>query len=151
MNQAVTVDVESFENGPDRFNTGLVLFSPVDDIEILFAAFDHTDNIVEQLTLVVKLAEHQAEIVVVELDPEARAMKVFNPARPQKAPPVFLDPLSQREFAQITTRSFTLDPFVLERFFVRKEPDAAALRPRQVQTGIMLIHGKSLPVTIALL
>src|SRR5206468_1052121 len=63
----------------------------------------------------------------VELDPEALALKVLDPPRPQVAGPVLLHPPPDRPLAQIVTGLLALDPLVpvlfLQAFLVNAFAD----------------------------
>ncbi|MCA1685742.1 MAG: hypothetical protein LC745_07090 [Planctomycetia bacterium] len=75
-----------------------------------------------------ELALKQTEVVMIEFDPEIATLEVFEPSRPEKSIPVFTDPTPDGPLSQISTRLFTLNPFValsfLLAYLMDAQPDA---------------------------
>src|SRR6266511_4663662 len=82
--EAAAIDVEGFKDFEDRFDWNTPVVSPVDDVEVFLALFEAVEDAVEEDGLFVKAAQQEAEVAAVEFDPEAFALQVLQPARPQE-------------------------------------------------------------------
>lgn len=143
------VDVERFENFEDLFHRHLVIDRPVEHVEIFLAGLEHPENVIDQVRIL-KFALQEAEVVVVELDPECPALQVFEPVRPEKSVPVVADPGAYGPFAEIPPGFLAFNPFESLGFFftisMNTEPDAI---PQRLDSGgATLAHG-NLRVSVA--
>src|SRR5262249_49178968 len=106
------VDVEGLEDVQDGLGRDTPLLGPDDDVEVFLAFFEPVEDAVEQEGVVVEAALEEAEVAAVEFDPEAPALQVLQPAGPEVAPPVTLDPAADGHLAQVVAGALTLDPLV---------------------------------------
>ena len=89
---------------------------PLDDVEILAAVLQVIDDRVDQRRRL-EGPSQEAEIVMIELDPERLALKMLEPAVPQEASPVLADPRADGRLTQIMPGFLTFNPFELQCFF----------------------------------
>ncbi len=112
----MAVDVEAFQDMTNVAHGLVALLRPADDVEVFFVGDKVRHNFVKEAALVGEFAKDQAEVIAIELDPEARALKMFDPACPQKTPPVFLDPEPDTGFAKVAAGFFAFQPLEEVRF-----------------------------------
>src|SRR5438128_172990 len=110
MGQTSAVDVEGFEDLQDRLGGDAPALGPADDVEVFLPGLQAVEDAVQQEGGVEAPRLQQPESAAVQLDPEALALQVFEPARPQVAPPVTLHPAADGRLAQIAPRLLALDP-----------------------------------------
>src|SRR5215212_6807621 len=101
MGEPAAVDVECFEDVADGCEGNAPVEAPENDIEVFLAGFETIENAIEKKCLIREATLQEAEVAAVELDPELLALQMFQPARPQIAPPMILDPLADGFLAQI--------------------------------------------------
>ena len=111
VGQAAAVDVEGFEDLQDGFDRDAPGVGPADDVEVFLAGFEAIEDAIKEEGFVVEAAFEEAEVAAVEFDPEAFALQVLQPPRPQVTPPVTLDPTADGRLAQVTAGLLTLNPF----------------------------------------
>ena len=124
VSKAAAVDVEGFEDLQDGVDGDAPGVGPADDVEIFLAGFEAVEDAVEEEGVVVELALEQAEVAAVQLDPEAFALQVLQPAGPEVAPPVTLHPAADGGLAQIAAGFLALDPLEAQRFLLAVDVDA---------------------------
>src|SRR5207247_913519 len=91
---------------------------PTDDVEVFLTGLETVEDAVEEESVVVKPAFEEAEVAAVQLDPEAFALQMFEPAGAQVTPPMTLDPAADGGFAKIATGLFALNPLETQRFLL---------------------------------
>src|SRR6266511_5416803 len=116
--QAAAVDVAGFEDFQDRLGRDAPLLGPDNDVEVLLALFEAVEDAIEQEGFVNEATLQQAEVPAVEFDPEALALQMLQPAGAQVAPPVTLDPATDRCLAEIVAGALALDAFVAKCFLL---------------------------------
>ena len=124
VGEAAAVDVEGFEDLQDRVDRDAPVVRPADDVEVFLAGLEAVEDAVEEEGVVVELALEQAEVAAVEFDPEAFALQVFQPAGPQVAPPVALDPAADGGLAQVAAGLLALDPLEAQSFLLAVDVNA---------------------------
>src|SRR3954451_6912319 len=95
-----TVDIERFEDIQDFFHIQVFVDGPGQDVEVFLAPLEATQDLLHQRGILIRSRE-EAEIVVVELDPEGAAWEVFEPFLAEEAVPVLADPAADRPFAEV--------------------------------------------------
>jgi hypothetical protein len=116
MPEPEAIQVESEEDSLDEFRRDAVVDCPTDDVQVLFAGLELIEDRVEEVFAIVELALKKSEVAVFEFDPEALALKVFDPSRSQITRPVLFHPLADTAFTQVVAGFLALDPFVLVFF-----------------------------------
>ena len=97
---------------------------PEEDIEVFLSGSEAIEYAIEEEGLFLEAALEQAEVAAVELDPEAGALQVLQPAGSQIAPPVVLHPAANGRLSQIAAGLFTFKPFIKLGFFFAFGVDA---------------------------
>ena len=133
MCQPPAVDVQRFEDFQHGTHGNGPVQGPEDDIEIFLSGFEAIENAIEEKGVVVEASLEEAEVTAIQLDPEAFAVKVLEPACSQIPPPVVLDPAADGCLAQIAAGLLTFNPFILLGFLFAFGVDARN------------IHGSNLP------
>jgi hypothetical protein len=105
------INVEGLEDFEDFIHGLIVVDRPVEDVEILPAAFQPLEDLVDQQR-VLEGSLQEPEIIVVEFDPERPTLKVLEPAVPQEPVPVLADPTADGPLAQVASGLLALDPLV---------------------------------------
>src|ERR1043166_1150319 len=113
MHDAAAVDVEGGEDFDHVGHGDLPVDCPEDDLQVFLAGFEAVEDAVEEEGFVLEALLEEAEVTAVQLDPEAFALQVFEPAGPEVAGPVLADPLADRGFAEVMAGLLALDPAVL--------------------------------------
>ena len=142
VRQSAAVDIESFENFADRGERDAPVQGPQEDIEVFLSGFETIEDAVEKEGLILEAALQEAEVAAVELDPEAGALQVLQPAGSQIAPPVVLHPAANGRLSQIAAGLFTFEPLIKLGFFFAFAVDAtlflnASPRPHS-RTAVVL-------------
>src|SRR5438477_6210904 len=127
MCEPAAVDVECGEDLNDGVGRNAPGVGPADDVEVLLTRFETVQDAVQQQSLVLELALQQAEVAAVQLDPEALALEVLDPAGAQEAPPVTADPVPDGRFAQVVAGFLALNPLELLRFLLAVHVNAGFL------------------------
>ncbi len=115
MDETATVDVEGFKNFQNAFDRQSALICPVENVQVLLAAFESIENREQKVNLILELRLKQSKITAVQLDPKTFSLKMFQPASPKVTIPVLLHPDTHRVFTQIVSRFLAFDP--LEKVF----------------------------------
>ena len=118
MSETAAVDVEGFEDLQDGLDFDAPGLSPADDVEVFLAGFQTIEDAIEEKGVIVKFLLQEAEIAAVQLDPEAFALQMLQPAGPEIAPPVTLDPAADGRFPQVAARLLALDPLEAKSFLL---------------------------------
>lgn len=143
--EAAAVNVEHFEDFDDILHVDRIVERPAQDVEILPARFEASDDPVDQ-DGVGELSVEQAEVVVVKLDPERLALEVFEPAVAKKPVPMFANPLPYAPLADIVPRALTQNPFKFESFdFALRENTLAVQGSRPRDLGRTTLAHREIP------
>ena len=122
--QPPAVDVQRFEDFQHGTHGNGPVQGPEDDIEIFLSGFEAIENAIEEKGVVVEASLEEAEVTAVQLDPEAFALEVLEPAGPQVAPPVTLHPATDGGFTEVAACLLAFDPFESKRFLFPVDVDA---------------------------
>ena len=101
MGKAAAVDVERGEDFENVGHRELPVDGPEDDSQVFLAGLQPVQDAIEQERFVLEALRQKAVVAAVKLDPEFPALKVLQPAGPEIARPMMLDPLADGPLTQI--------------------------------------------------
>src|SRR5262249_9193396 len=124
VGKPAAVDVEGLEDLDDGPGGDAPVVGPTEDVEVFLAGFEAIEDAIEEEGAVLEFALQQAEVAAVQLDPEAFALQVLQPAGPEVAPPVSLHPAADGTLTQVAAGLLALDPLEAQSFLLAFGVDA---------------------------
>ena len=121
-----------------------------DDVEVFLAGFESIKDAIKEEGIVVKFRWQQSEVPAIQLNPEAFALQMLQPASTEITPPVALHPAANGGLTEIASRFLTFYPLIAKGFLLALGIDArffhGLLRCHVCSIRLMATHVSHIPV-----
>src|SRR5262249_2389952 len=113
---------------------------PEDDVEVFLTRFKAVEDAVEKEGFVLEALFKDAELFAAKFYPEPGPLQVLDPAGPQIAPPVLLDPAAEGGFSQLAAGLLTLNPLVAVGLAFAVRVDTTLFGLLHLYVGACILH-----------